>query len=315
VIARLSLPRALSRAFVLAGLLAAAPLPGQATTVERIVSPGGIAAWLVREPSVPLIAVDFAFRGGANQDPVDKPGVATMMASLLDEGAGDIDSTTFHERVEAKAIEVSFGATRDYISGSVRTLTENQAEAVELQRLALTAPRFDAADVERIREQLLAGLRRATTSPNDLANQRWWATAFPDHPYGRPVRGTLQSVPTITVEDLRTFVRSVFARDALKIAIVGNIDAAAASKLVDRVFGNLPATGGLSSVALASPQGLGRKIAIDLDVPQSVVLIGGAGIPRKDPDFMAAFVLNHVLGGSAFSSRLYKEVRETRGLA
>jgi len=315
VIARLSLPRALSRAFVLAGLLAAAPLPGQATTVERIVSPGGIAAWLVREPSVPLIAVDFAFRGGANQDPVDKPGVATMMASLLDEGAGDIDSTTFHERVEAKAIEVSFGATRDYISGSLRTLTENQDEAVELLRLALTAPRFDAADVERIREQLLAGLRRATTSPNDLANQRWWATAFPDHPYGRPVRGTLQSVPTITVEDLRTFVRSVFARDALKIAIVGNIDAAAASKLVDRVFGNLPATGGLSSVALASPQGLGRKIAIDLDVPQSVVLIGGAGIPRKDPDFMAAFVLNHVLGGSAFSSRLYKEVRETRGLA
>lgn len=315
MIARLSLPRALSRAFVLAGLLAAAPLPGQATTVERIVSPGGIAAWLVREPSVPLIAVDFAFRGGANQDPVDKPGVATMMASLLDEGAGDIDSTTFHERVEAKAIEVSFGATRDYISGSLRTLTENQDEAVELLRLALTAPRFDAADVERIREQLLAGLRRATTSPNDLANQRWWATAFPDHPYGRPVRGTLQSVPTITVEDLRTFVRSVFARDALKIAIVGNIDAAAASKLVDRVFGNLPATGGLSSVALASPQGLGRKIAIDLDVPQSVVLIGGAGIPRKDPDFMAAFVLNHVLGGSAFSSRLYKEVRETRGLA
>ena len=315
MIARLSLPRALSRAIVLAGLLAAAPLSGHATTVERIVSPSGIAAWLVREPSVPLIAVDFAFRGGANQDPVDKPGVATMMTSLLDEGAGDVDSTNFHERVEARAIEIGFSATRDYISGSLRTLTENQDEAVELLRLALTAPRFDTADVERIREQLLAGLRRATQSPNDLANQRWWATAFPDHPYGRPVRGSLQSVPTITVEDLRTFVRNVFARDALKIAIVGNIDVAAASKLVDRVFGSLPATGGLSSVALASPQGLGRKIAIDLDVPQSVVLIGGAGIPRKDPDFMAAFVLNHILGGSAFSSRLYKEVREARGLA
>jgi zinc protease len=315
VIARLSLPRALSCAFVLACVLCAAPPPAHATTIERIVSPGGIAAWLVREPSVPLIAVDFAFRGGANQDPVDKPGVATMMTSLLDEGAGDIDSTSFHERVEAKAIEIGFGATRDYVSGSLRTLTENQDEAVELLRLALTAPRFEAADVERIREQLLAGLRRATTSPNDLANQRWWATAFPGHPYGRPVRGTLQSVPTITAEDLKTFVRNVFARDALKIAIVGNIDAAAASKLVDRVFGGLPATGGLSSVALASPQGLGRKIAIDLDVPQSVVLIGGAGVPRKDADFMAAFVLNHILGGSAFSSRLYKEVREARGLA
>jgi zinc protease len=315
VIARLSLSRALSSAFMLAGVLAAAPLPAHATTIERIVSPGGIPAWLVREPSVPLIAVDFAFRGGANQDPVDKPGVATMMASLLDEGAGDIDSTEFHERVEAKAIEIGFAATRDYISGSLRTLTENQDEAVALMRLALTAPRFDAPDVERIREQLLAGLRRATQSPNDLANQRWWATAFPGHPYGRPVRGTLQSVPTITVDDLRTFMRNVFARDGLKIAIVGNIDAAGAGKLVDRVFGALPATGGLSPIAVASPQGLGNKIAIDLDVPQSVVLIGGAGIARKDPDFMAAFVLNHVLGGSAFSSRLYKEVREARGLA
>ena len=316
MIARFSLPRALSCAFVLAGVLAAAvPLSAHATTVERIVSPGGIVAWLVREPSVPLIAVDFAFRGGANQDPVDKAGVATMMTSLLDEGAGDIDSTNFHERVEAKAIEIGFSATRDYISGSLRTLTENQDEAVELLRLALTAPRFDGADVERIREQLLAGLRRATQSPNDLANQKWWATAFPGHPYGRPVRGTLQSIPTITADDLRTFVRKVFARDALKISIVGNIDAAAASKLVDRVFGGLPATGGLSPIALASPQGLGRKIAIDLDVPQSVVLIGGAGIARKDADFMAAFVLNHILGGSAFSSRLYKEVREARGLA
>jgi zinc protease len=315
VIARLSLSRALSSAFMLAGVLAAAPLPAHATTIERIVSPGGIPAWLVREPSVPLIAVDFAFRGGANQDPVDKPGVATMMASLLDEGAGDIESTQFHERVEAKAIEIGFAATRDYISGSLRTLTENQDEAVALMRLALTAPRFDAPDVERIREQLLAGLRRATQSPNDLANQRWWATAFPGHPYGRPVRGTLQSVPTITVDDLRTFMRNVFARDGLKIAIVGNIDAAGAGKLVDRVFGALPATGGLSPIAVASPQGLGNKIAIDLDVPQSVVLIGGAGIARKDPDFMAAFVLNHILGGSAFSSRLYKEVREARGLA
>jgi zinc protease len=186
---------------------------------------------------------------------------------------------------------------------------------VELLRLALTAPRFDAADVERIRAQLLSGLRRASQSPNDLASQRWWATAFPGHPYGRPVRGTLQSVPTITVDDLRTFMRNVFARDGLKIAIVGNIDATGAGKLVDRVFGALPATGGLSPIAVASPQGLGNKIAIDLDVPQSVVLIGGAGIARKDPDFMAAFVLNHVLGGSAFSSRLYKEVREARGLA
>jgi zinc protease len=299
----------------LVGALTAFPPSASATKIERIVSPSGIMAWLVYEPSVPLIAFDFAFRGGATQDPPEKPGVATMATALLDEGAGDIDSKSFHERVEAKAVEVGFTATRDYVSGSLRTLTENQDEAFELLKLALTAPRFDAEDVERIREEMLSGLRRATTSPNDLASQRWWATAFAGHPYARPPRGTLESVPAITAEDLRAFTRKVFARDNLKIAIVGNVDAGAAGMLIDRVFGSLPARSVLSPVASASPQGLGQKIAIDLDVPQSVLIIGGAGLLRKDPDFVAAFVLNHILGGSAFSSRLYKEVREVRGLA
>jgi zinc protease len=297
------------------GALTMFPFSASATKVERIVSPGGITAWMVFEPSVPLIALDFAFKGGSAQDPPEKAGLATIMASLLDEGAGDIDSKTFHERVEAKAIELNFTATRDYMSGSMRTLTENRDEAAGLLKLALTAPRFDTEDVERIREQALSGLRRATTSPNELASERWWATAFPGHPYGLPQRGTLTSVPAITVDDLKAFTKKVFARDNLKVAIVGNVDAATAGALIDNVFGSLPATSKLAPVATAVPQGLGQKIAINLDVPQSVLMLGGAGIMRKDPDFMAAFVLNHILGGSAFSSRLYKEVREARGLA
>jgi zinc protease len=313
---RRCLRRAALSAVIFVGAFTAYPLSANATKIERIVSPSGIVAWLVSERSVPLIAFDFAFRGGGStQDPPDKAGVASMVAGTLDEGAGDIDSKSFHEKLEAKAIEVGFTATRDYLSGSLRTLTENQDEAFDLLRLALTAPRFDAEDVERIREQTLSGLRRATTSPNELASQRWWATAFAGHPYARPPRGSLESVPTIKVEDLRAFTRKVFARDNLKIGIVGDIDAATAGKLIDRVFASLPAKGDLVPVANVIPQGLGQKIAIDLDVPQSVLMIGGAGILRKDPDFMAAFVLNHVLGGSAFSSRLYKEVREARGLA
>jgi zinc protease len=308
------LPQLAAATLALAALATNA-LPASATTIERVVSPGGIVAWLVNERTVPLIALDFAFRGGAAQDPPGKPGVASLAASALDEGAGDIESASFHERLEAKAIEMSFSATRDYLAGSLRTLTENQDEAVDLLRLALTAPRFDPPEIERMRDQTLSALRRGTQSPNELASLRWWATAFPGHPYSRPVRGTLESVPTITVEDLRTYVRKVFARDGLKIGIVGNIDAAAAGRLVDRIFGGLPEAGGLSPVATAMPQGLGQKIAINLDVPQSVLMIGGAGLPIKDPEFMPAFLLNHVLGGSAFSSRLYKEVREARGLA
>jgi zinc protease len=148
-----------------------------------------------------------------------------------------------------------------------------------------------------------------------MATKRWWSTAFPGHPYGRPVRGTLETVPSITTADLKAYVRRVFARDTLKIAIVGDIDPAAAGRLVDKVFGGLPAKSTLLPVPKVSPQGLGQKISVDLDVPQSVLLVGGVGIPRDDPDFVPAFVVNHVLGGGSFSSRLYREVRENRGLA
>jgi zinc protease len=307
--------RAVSSTLILAAALMAFPLSAHATKVERIVSPGGIMAWMVYEPSVPLIALDFAFKGGASQDPSDKAGVAGMTVALLDEGAGDIDSASFHERVEARAIELSFSATRDYVSGSMRTLTENRDEAVRLLKLALTEPRFEAQDVERIREQVLSVLRRATTSPGDLASERWWQAAFPDHPYGVPQQGTLTSVAAITASDLRAFTGKTFARDNLKVAIVGNIDAAAAGKLIDEVFGDLPATASLKPVPTVEPRSLGKKIDVDLDVPQSVMIVGGPGILRNDPDFMAAFVLNHILGGNPFSSRLYKEVREARGLA
>jgi zinc protease len=246
---------------------------------------------------------------------VDKPGVATMATALLDEGAGDLDSKSFHERAESKAIQLGFSVNRDQTSGSVRTLSANQDEAFELLRLAVTSPHFDAVDMERIRDQVLSGLRRETTSPNEMASRRWWSTAFPSHAYGRPVRGTLESIPTITAADIRDYVRRVFARDTLKIAIVGDIDAATAGKFIDKVFGSLPAKSELSDVPVMLPQGLGQKISIDLDVPQSVLILGGLGIARSDPDFMAAFVVNHVLGGGSFSSRLYREVREVRGLA
>jgi len=258
--------------------------------------------------------LDFAFLGGANQDPQDKPGVANMVSALLDEGAGDLDSNAYHERIEDKAIELGFEAGRDQFGGSVRTLVENTDEAFDLLRLALTSARFDPDAVERIRGQLQAELRQEANSPNDIASREWWATAFAGHPYGRPVAGTPESVQSITPDDLRTYTHRMFARDMLKVAIVGNVDAAKASEIVEKTFGGLPAKAELSPVATASPQGLGRRLVVNLDVAQSVVLIGGAGIPRQDPDFLAAFIVNHILGGGSFSSRLYREVRETRGL-
>jgi zinc protease len=286
-----------------------------AMTIERLVSPGGIEAWLVRDRTLPLIAMEFTVLGSADQDPPGKPGVANMATSLLDEGAGPYDGAAFHDRLERKAIELNFRAGRDYLRGTLRTLKDNRDEAFDSLRLALTEPRFDAAAMERVRAQIMSRLKRDTVSPNEMASRNWWATAFPGHPYGLPVNGTLESVPTITADDLRTYTRRVLARDTLKIAIVGDIDADAAGELLDRTFGTLPAKAELTPVTPIVPQGLGRRVVIRLDVPQAVVNFGGPGIARSDPDFMAAYIVNHILGGGSFSSRLYREVREKRGLA
>ena len=296
-------------------MLAALAAPAHATNIERVVSPGGIEIWLVRNSIVPLVAVNFAILGGSSQDPADKAGLAEMTIGTLDEGAGDLDSTAFQGRLERKAIELQLRATRDYVRGTLRTLTEHQDEAFELLGLALTAPRFDATAVERVRAQMISRLQRQSTRPNDVAGLKWWAAAFPGHPYGRPGNGTLESVPRITADDMRGYVRRVLARDTLKVAVVGDIDAAAAGKLVDRTFGSLPAKAELTPIPHAAIQGLGSRIVADLDVPQASVMFGGRGVPRSEPDFMAAYIVNHILGGGSFNSRLYREVREKRGLA
>jgi zinc protease len=296
-------------------MAALAPTPSHAAAkIQHLISPGGIEAWFVQDATVPLIAMEYAFGGGATQDPADKPGVGNMVASLIDEGSGDLDSRTFHERLERRAIELSFSSTRDYFRGSLRMLKDNRDEAFDLLRMSLTSPHFDSADVERIRAQIMSGLRRDTSSPTSLASRKFLELAFGDHPYGRQANGTLESVPRIDVVDMKDYVGRVLARDTLKIAVVGDVDPATLGKLLDQTFGGLPAKASLTPVADIEAAKPPQRAFIPLDVPQTVVTFGGPGIRRNDPNFMAGYVVNHILGGGS-SSRLYREVREKRGLA
>ena len=283
--------------------------------IQHLVTPGGISAWFVQDATVPVIAMQYAFNGGTSQDPAGKPGVATMVASLLDEGAGDLDSSVFHERLDRRAIDLNFNATRDQLRGTLRMLKDDRDEAFSLLRLSLTSPRFEAADIERMRAQIMSGLRRQTTDPGSLAGLKFMVAEFGDHPYGQPSNGTLASVPTITVGDLRDYTRRIVAKDTLTIAVVGDIDAASLSKLLDDTFGALPAKADLTPVADVTAAAPPQRYFIPLDVPQTVVMFGGPGIKRDDPDFMAGYIVSHILGGGGLSSRLYREVREKRGLA
>jgi zinc protease len=287
----------------------------RAATVQKVRSPGGIEAWLVEDYAVPLVAVDFSFKGGAAQDPAAKAGVAAMMASLLDEGAGEMDSEHFHRALDDRAIEISFGADRDAVSGRLKTLSRSVEEAFDLLRLAMTSPRFDPDAIERVRAQITAGFRREAKDPDALAGRGWREAAFPGHPYGLAVRGTAETLAGVARGDLVEAHRGSLVRRDLKIAVVGAIDAAKLGALLDRAFGDLPATGDLVAVAPVLVAAGGRPKVIDLDIPQSTIRFGLPGIPRRDPDHMAAVVVNHILGGGVFSARLFREVREKRGLA
>ena len=148
-----------------------------------------------------------------------------------------------------------------------------------------------------------------------MASLAWDRLAFRGHPYARPIKGTLQSIAAISRDDLKSYAKRVFARDKLVISVVGDIDAATLGKALDHIFGPLPANSVLAPVTDANPPLGPTQEIIEMDVPQSVAQFGHRGIARKDADFIAAYVLNYIIGGGGFSSRLMEEVREKRGLA
>lgn len=289
--------------------------PANAMNIQKVTSPGGISAWLVEEKSVPLISMHFGFDGGATQDPDGKPGVSYFLSGMLDEGAGDLNSQAFQERMEDLAVKLSFDTTRDLFMGSLRTLTENKDQAFDLLHLAMSEPRFDQDAVDRIRSQILAGLKFDATDPSKVAAKNWFAKAFKGHPYALPVKGSVESLDAVTADDLRQYAKANFARDNLKVAVVGDIDAKTLGDVLDKTFGWLPEKASLKDVAEAKPVEGSSVEVVDMDVPQSVAEFGFPGIKRNDPDFMTAYVLNYIIGGGGFSSRLTEEVREKRGLA
>jgi zinc protease len=300
---------------LLLSLLFWTAVPAHAMQIQKVVSKKGIEAWLVEDHSRPILSLQYAFTGGSVQDPEGKPGVATFVSGMLDEGAGDLDSEGFQNRLEDLAAKFSTSASYDHITGAFQLLTQNRDESLKLLHMALTSPHFAPADAERIREQLIANLRVEEKDPDKVASLEWHKIAFGSHPYGRPTNGTLESVAAITPDDLRAYVKNIFARDNLKVAVVGDIDAATLSAALDNVFGDLPATSTRRPLSDFAWQNALKQRIVTMPNPQSVVQFGSQGLKRKDPDFIPAYILNYVVGGGGFSSKLMQEVREKRGLA
>lgn len=298
-------------AFVASTFLAVPALA--AVEIQEVTSPGGIDAWLVEESSIPFMALEIRFLGGAVLDPEGKRGVTNLMTGLLEEGAGELDARGFAEARDSLAASFDFDVYNDALSVSARFLTENRDEAVALLREALVNPRFDEEAIERVRAQVFSVIRGEATDPNEIARRTFDAIAYGDHPYATGMDGTLESVAALTRDDIVDAHSRVLVKDRLYVGAAGDISAEELGELLDTLLGDLPETGApLPGDAEVNAEG--GVTVVPFDTPQSVAVFGHEGIPRDDPDFFAAYVANEIFGGGGRQSRLTQEVREERGL-
>lgn len=299
---------------ILAICLIFAALPAKADVdVKEITTPGGLKAWLVEEHNIPFVSLELRFRGGTSLDAPGKRGATNLMVGLLEEGAGDMDARAFARATESLAASFRYDASDDAISISASFLTENRDDAVSLLRDSLANPRFDEQAIERVRAQVMSNIRSSLKDPRDLAGMAFDKLVYGEHPYATSRNGTVESVSSLKREDLLNAHKAALARDRVFISAVGDITEDELKQLLDDLLGDLPKTGApLPKPADVNLPG-GVKV-VDFETPQSVAMFAQPGIDRDDPDFFAAYILNHILGGGSFESRLMEEVREKRGL-
>jgi zinc protease len=293
----------------------ACPVGGLALEIQRVVSPGGIEAWLVEEHSIPIIALSFVIPRGSYHDPEGKEGLSYLLSTTLDEGAGDLDSQAFRNEIDNRAIRITFESSLDQFSGKLETLREFHGEAFNLLAISMTKPRFDEEPVQRMKNAILTKIKRETANPGRIAELQLFKAAYGATRYGRPANGTSETMSLLTSEDLRVFFQDHMALEGMKFGVVGDISASELEILLDRTFGNLKKNSSFADVAEIELIEGPRAVMVELDIPQTEIRFAMKGLLRSDPDFIPAYVMNYVLGGGGFNSRLYDEVREKRGLS
>ena len=293
-------------------LLATLPLRAE-IAIQEVTSPGGISAWLVEDHNIPFVALELRFRGGTSLDLAGQRGAINLMVGLLEEGTGDLDARGFATARDELAASFDYSAYDDTISVSARYLTETQDAAMALLKGSLVAPNFTEVALKRVRAQVVAGLKSDSKDPDSILSKRFDALAFGDHPYGSRAEGTIESVSALTRDQIKAAHFGTLTRDRVYASAVGDITAEQLTSLLDRLLSELPQTGRPMPSKVA--YGLdGGTTVVDFDTPQSVAIFGQRGIERDHPDFFAAYLINQILGGGSFESRLMEEVREKRGL-
>lgn len=276
----------------------------------------GARVYFIETHTLPIVDVQVLFLAGSAFDPADKPGVASLTASLMDQGAGARNEQQIAETLADIGATLSVGAGLDSATVSLRTLSDPERRNIAFALMAdvMARPTFERAIFKRDQARSVAALKEALTKPQVLAQRAYMSALYPDHPYGRLV--TPGSLESIAHGDITTFWRTHVTPGRASIAIVGDLTRAEAEALANQLLADLPPDqAGVSKRLPVPADTVAKVVRVDHPASQSHLLVGMPAVSRDDPEQIALQVGNYTLGGGGFVSLLTKSVREERGYA
>ena len=299
-----------------AGLLLVSSLAIAGPEIQHWRTAKGVPVYFIAARELPMVDAQILFNAGSVRDG-ERPGLAMLTNSLLEEGAGDWSADVIADRLERVGAQLGASSRRDSAVVSLRSLTDPRylQPAVETVARLLKEPTFAPEDLNRVRQQMLTALQGRAQSPGAIAQDAFYQALYGSHPYGSPPHGTAVSLNAITRDDVRDFHRRHYTVANVVVAIIGDLDRSGAEQLADTLVGGLPEGETIPPPPPAPSLTASQTLHIAHPSSQSHLLIGQVGISRADPDYYALYLGNHVLGGGGLVSILAQEIREQRGLA
>ncbi|MBI1363991.1 MAG: hypothetical protein GC134_08390 [Proteobacteria bacterium] len=287
-----------------------------APEVQQVTTPGGFKALLVTTPTPHMVDVNITFSCGPLFDPNGKEGLAHLTSTLFNESVAGMDTLTFTRKMEDLGTSIGGEAGGEYLSVKLRSLSTKLDGSFALYGKAVLHPDFTDGDTARMKQQIISGLQDDATDPDTIAGQAYARLVYGDNPRSRPDNGTVDSVSGLTAADVKALHSRCVTRSNAVISVVGDVDAATLSHLLDTYLADMPqGDGRWQAPVITTPVNPSLK-RIEVPVPQSTILMGHLlDLPRDHEDFWPLHVANYIFGGGGFESRLTDEVREKRGLA
>jgi zinc protease len=263
-----------------------------------------------------MLTINIAFDAGARRDPAGKAGLASLTASCLTLGTKTLTPEQFNRKVDFMGSSVSVGAGRDYAVAGLTTLKKYEDQTLNLLAQALTEPRLADKDIERKRDEQVAGIKSSLEDPGYVASVTFAKKLYGDGPYGNPVSGTPESVEKLTPADVRAFYHEHYRMGGAVISVAGDVNPEEVKAKLEKAFASLKGTVPAQAEPTAPKVAPGIHLdLVDRNIAQANVIMGFGGIARSNPDFYRLQVMNYVLGGGGFASRLMQTVRTRAGLA